>query len=292
MKKILTIIALLSMTLIMLTACGKKTFECVFCGETITEKPHMITVSDEEIELCDSCFGALEDLKSELEETDASSKTESKTLKPVDVFQDIALEYDGRNGEAFVKIINNSTDAFVSACEFKAEPYNNLSNGDTIIVTVSYKESMSELYGCVPEKETIEITVAGLPFYVNQVSQVPADIIKEFANKYLMETEEQLVDDFIFSYQNVQYIATYLLVTKDSSYPIHNELRMYLSYDEYRNGVFYQTVYKARSYRNVSVFADGTLNLKYDQFPYTSFTDDIVEELKSFENEYVCMKVD
>ena len=161
-----------------------------------------------------------------------------------------------------------------------------------ITVTVSYKESMSELYGCVPKKETTEITVTGLPYYVDQVSQVPKNTIKEFANKYLVETEEQLVDDFIFGYQNVQYIATYLLVTKDSSYPIHNELRMYLSYDEYRNGVFYQTVYKARSYRNVSIFTDGTLNLEYDQFPYTSFTDDIAEELTSLENEYVCMKVD
>ena len=292
MKKIIFCGVFLSLVLTAFVACGKKTFACGFCGQTRTGKPHLITVIDEELELCNNCFDELENVKNELDRSEDSSQSNLKTFQSIDVFQDIVVEYEGMDGEAYLKIINKSTDPFTSTCEFTAEPYENLSNGDTITIRVSYKDSMADLYGCIPEKETITSIVEGLSCYIKDTSQLSLETIKEFADKYLIETEELLVDDFIFSYQNVQYLGTYLCVNKDSSYPVRNELKIYLSYDEYRNGVFYQTVYKSRGYRNVSISSGGVLELEYDQYPYTSFPDDIIMDLNSLEDEYIVVKVD
>ena len=292
MKKIMIYGVFLCLFLSIFTACGDKTFACEFCGQTMNAKPNLITVSDEELELCNNCFKELENAKNELEGSKESSQSHLQTFRPIDVFQDIIVEYEGKEGEAFLKIFNKSKDPFTSTCEFTAEPYENLSNGDVITIRVSYKDSMADLYGSVPAQETITTTVTGLSYYVKDASQLSLDKIKEFADKYLAETKELLTDDFIFSYQNVQYLGTYLCVNRDNSYPIRNELKLYISYDEYRNGVFYQTVYKARGYHNVSISSIGTLELEYDQYPYASFIEDIVTELDSFEDKYIVIKVD
>lgn len=292
MKKIIFCGVFLSLVLTAFVACGKKMFACGFCEETMTGKPHLMTVFNEELELCSNCFKELENIKNELDGSGDSSQNNLKTFQPIDVFQDIVVEYEGMDGEAYLKIINNSTDPFISTCEFTIEPCEKLSNGDTITIKVSYKDSMADLYGCIPEQETITVTVIGLSDYVKDASQLSLETIKEFADKYLVETEELLVDDFIFSYQNIQYLGTYLCINKDSSHLLRNELKMYISYDEYRNGVFYQTVYKSRGYRNVSISSIGVLELEYDQYPYTSFPDDIITDLNSLEDEYVVVNVD
>lgn len=48
---------------LLLSGCGKKEFDCGLCGDLVKESPHKITVLGQELEICNSCFDILKELK-------------------------------------------------------------------------------------------------------------------------------------------------------------------------------------------------------------------------------------
>jgi hypothetical protein len=59
MKKAIKAIALVTVLLLALTACGKETFSCGWCGRTVTETPHNMSIAGENMKICSDCYNDL-----------------------------------------------------------------------------------------------------------------------------------------------------------------------------------------------------------------------------------------
>jgi ABC-type glycerol-3-phosphate transport system substrate-binding protein len=61
MKKFVKMVALLTVMLLALSACGQETFTCEWCGKTVTGTSHKMSVLGESLKLCDDCYADLKD---------------------------------------------------------------------------------------------------------------------------------------------------------------------------------------------------------------------------------------
>ncbi len=50
---------IISLLLLALTACGKETFSCGWCGDTVTETPNTLEIGGESTKICDRCYDEL-----------------------------------------------------------------------------------------------------------------------------------------------------------------------------------------------------------------------------------------
>ena len=57
-KRTLNFIVVIVM-LLMLCACGSKTFRCAVCMKQVNEVPKQITVLGQDVEVCKSCYAQL-----------------------------------------------------------------------------------------------------------------------------------------------------------------------------------------------------------------------------------------
>lgn len=57
-KRLISLIAIFMLAL-MLCACGSKTFRCAVCMKQVNEVPKQITVLEQDVEVCKSCYGQL-----------------------------------------------------------------------------------------------------------------------------------------------------------------------------------------------------------------------------------------
>ena len=62
-KRLMACVLLVVMLLMLLTACGKKTFSCDLCGRTVTEKPHNVEILGEKAQICADCYKDYKELK-------------------------------------------------------------------------------------------------------------------------------------------------------------------------------------------------------------------------------------
>jgi len=62
-KRLMACVLLAVMLLMLLTACGKKTFTCANCGRTVKEKPHNVEIFGEKAQLCGDCYKGYKELK-------------------------------------------------------------------------------------------------------------------------------------------------------------------------------------------------------------------------------------
>ncbi|MEG1066431.1 MAG: hypothetical protein RSD85_02650 [Erysipelotrichaceae bacterium] len=125
------------------------------------------------------------------------------TMKEVDLTGNIELEYEGNNGEGYVIHSSNLdkhikydyTDKelrkFIRTITFDILPDDELSNGDKIIVTAEYDESLAKKYNIKPINEEREIEVKGLHILYSSVKEIPDKVIAE-ADKVAKKEAEKI----------------------------------------------------------------------------------------------------
>ncbi|MBR2861224.1 MAG: hypothetical protein IKB86_05240 [Clostridia bacterium] len=120
-------------------------------------------------------------------------------IKNIDAFRDIEVVFEGIDGEGKLRIVNNSTDPFVSEIDFaidseKSTNSNNfLSNGDKVVVIAKYDENLAYTYCCIPEQNEKSFTVSSLAKpveaeditieFINQLKQVSYEILEAYEQK-------------------------------------------------------------------------------------------------------------
>ncbi|MDO5411025.1 MAG: hypothetical protein Q4F21_11350 [Lachnospiraceae bacterium] len=66
LKKMVTLILTLAFIATLLCSCGKETYTCGYCMQSVTQKPHYAKMLGQEIKLCDPCYEAIKDLQTEI----------------------------------------------------------------------------------------------------------------------------------------------------------------------------------------------------------------------------------
>ena len=190
-----------------------------------------------------------------------------------DAFKDIVIEYQGCEPFATAQVVNNSQDDFLKGLVYNVENGSDLSEGDTITVTVSgryfYDDDFAtycvENYGKVPLAETKEYKVQGLNRYVSSINQIP----EEFLSKMKAEVEDGLRaeaardwEEYV-ALENITYLGSYVLNPKTSNKRNSNQIYLVYKIDVHENYPEYDmdnhvSFYYFGTYNNVMLLADGT----------------------------------
>lgn len=211
-------------------------------------------------------------------------------VETVDIFANIEILFSGINGKGNVDIEKTSNDAIINDCYFHCEPEYSLSNGDKVTISITNADEIAETHNVIPKETEKEYEVSGLSSYITDASQIPMDIIKNFADKFLAEEKAEHDEK---EYRNFKYCATYLYTSKSTSYDA-NIIDIYISYDEYStsSGEFIKTIYTPLRFRKVTISDEGNLNIEYEDGTNSTFTTDLEKSVSKLQEEYNITKLD
>lgn len=214
-------------------------------------------------------------------------------LSKVDIFEDIELTFEGVSGDARA-IIEKSDNSDVAAdCSFSVDPMYNLSNGDIVTIQIKNIDELAEHHNILPMISSKEYTVSGLNSYVSSVDEIPQALIQSLAERFAQEEKADLQENAVFSYSDVKYYGTYLLMVKEDAWlSHHNELQIFISYDEYMNGEFWRTIYLPLVFENVLKTPDGIISLEYEDGNTSIFTTDIDGYIEEIKDKYEVMSIE
>lgn len=138
----------------------------------------------------------------------------------VDVTKHIILQYSGENGSASLRVrseeisVNQRLQDFYDSLRFTATPSEDLSNGDTVTITVEYDHELAQQYHLEPINVVRTITVEGLPDRYENAAAIPQELLSSLsahADAYLEKHLSAILEnDFTDFYQAQE-------VTLDSS---------------------------------------------------------------------------
>lgn len=276
-----------------------QTRECDICGEL--GKCEERSLWGESFLVCEDCLddfaGESKALSSDLLDFEADNEDAEKA-KEIDVFKDIELSFSGiaPKADVNINITSNSENLdILQSCYYNlaVEPMSNLKNGDKVVVTIKKPERLLDSFNIVPIELSKEYIVDGLESYVDSADQIPKEIIKEFAKQYIEDTQSELEDEDMWSYSEVKYYGTYLLLVKDGAWINHtNELRIFLYYDRYVNGEYHSTVYEPLIFNDIVAKKDGSVELDYADGYKSIFMTDITSHDENKEDDYEIVRID
>ena len=116
----------------------------------------------------------------------------------VDVTKHIILQYSGENGSASLRVrseeisVNQRLQDFYDSLRFTATPSEDLSNGDTVTITVEYDHELAQQYHLEPINVVRTITVEGLPDRYENAAAIPQELLSSLsahADAYLELTD-------------------------------------------------------------------------------------------------------
>ncbi len=158
---------------------------------------------------------------------DGSFKVSDLTeLAKFDAFADLTVSFEGiaPNGNVNFTYAGKELDAY----DFSADKYNELSNGDTVTISINeYEiERCAEQYGKVPEALEKEYTVEGLKSYVSKISDIDDNALSEMKSQaedvFNAHAAKSFGEDE--KLRSLTYIGDYLLTNKGNSYGNYNYL--------------------------------------------------------------------
>ncbi len=202
-----------------------------------------------------------------------------KLLQTLDPFADIEVVFSGIAPNGYAEIKNNSSDSYVKNMSFYLSNNQNLSNGDTVVVTLGEDvDYYIDNYGILLTTTEKEYTVAGLGKYVSSLSEIPEDTL----NKMKKEAEDAFYAHIANYWAQPEgltghtYVGCYFLSPKDGidDYTLgYNTI--YLVYkttatlsfpeeDVYHDSEYYHCT----SFNNIMLLEDGTCTLDYSDYEY------------------------
>ncbi|MBQ7969080.1 MAG: hypothetical protein IJ292_04590 [Clostridia bacterium] len=215
-------------------------------------------------------------------------------VETIDVFKEIEVSFEGVSGKGRPILKYNSESDFLAACKIQGYEKYSLENGEKITLTITNAEELAKTYGKIPATVSHEYEVSGLDSYVSKVEQLPKDVIRSFAEKFMQEEQEDNdneIDD-MFSYSTVKYYSTYFMIPKEGALRASkNELHIIVYCDEYLRGDYFRTDYIPLVFKDIIHNADGTVILEYDSGSSTTFTTDINLHLDDLKEKYIIEEI-
>lgn len=169
---------------------------------------------------------AKKDFGVKLKYSDADFKVADLTeIKMVDPFEKVSIEYTGVSPKGTADIKIESDEDYLADIRFNIDPYENLSNGDTVKVNfnsyygTSMEEYLAENYGIGFSQMEKEYTVENLGSYINKLADIPDETMEALKK----QTEEQfrayVAKDWVEKekLENMTYLGSYLLIPKASA---------------------------------------------------------------------------
>jgi|GEM_PF-5988287 len=102
-----------------------------------------------------------------------------KTLEKVDLFAEIAIEYEGVAPKARASVRNASSNAFLKNVSYSLDNNNNLANGDSIKVVANVNIDRAESQGVTFEISEKEFIVLGIDEYVSEYSHIDEETLEK-----------------------------------------------------------------------------------------------------------------
>ena len=116
---------------------------------------------------------------------------EAIKISQEELFKDIVVEFTGIAPEAEVQIRNTSKDKVISNIEFSVDKAYNLDKGDSVVVTATVPENLSE-QGYVFENISKEYKVEAVDSYVKNFNEMPEEGLKKIMKQASDMIEAQL----------------------------------------------------------------------------------------------------
>lgn len=196
----------------------------------------------------------------------------------MDVFEKVAISFTGVSGDGEVQLSLPSEDLFLKACRFSISPQYYLSTGDIVTVSVQNVDELAEEYGILVSGTSKAYTVAGLYEYLSDPALLSKEEIKAFANRFLSEEANQ-TEDWGFTFSEPVYYGSYFCTAKhDGIFIDNNVLKIFITYNVYLNGEFYETTYKSMDFVDILVSPEGRVDISYEM----GYPGDSVSDMESF----------
>lgn len=181
------------------------------------------------------------------------SVSDLQQAETFDLFSQLEVEFTGTAPEGRASLTYTGTELRSDA--FRCDKSRDLSNGDTITVSISDSnvELLAEQLGKVPESLEKQYTVQGLNSYVRKASEIDetalAEMQKQASDEYISHAAQWKEDKKL---ENLSYLGNYLLTSKDGA------------------GNYLYLVYKA-SIRNYYADSQQTYDQVNEVYWYTRF---------------------
>lgn len=162
MRKIITLLTAVAMIGAITTGCGKKEDSGTLSDEQVSAAVSNAVDWGYTPEEAEEIISELEKSGDLDEVTSAASDKSGSDLRELDVFENIALDYDGFTPLISVSVNTDNMKQFVKDnVVFKVSPDSELSNGDIVTITAMYSTSVMEENGYTVAGDVIEMTVEG-----------------------------------------------------------------------------------------------------------------------------------
>ena len=192
-------------------------------------------------------------------------------IETFDAFKNLELTYDGKAPDGEVYLSGGE-----EWLNYTASPSDHLSNGDKIVVTVSYsnvypEEDYINKFKRVPESYTKEYVVEGLSGYVTKISEIN-DSTYASIDRTVQSIIQKNIDDntTIANKDAIKEVAkegVYLLTTSDfNNYSwFYNKLVVVYKVS-YKTATADKSYYYYVIFHNLDLTADGTISLDLNNY--------------------------
>lgn len=198
------------------------------------------------------------------------SVSDLKEVKEIDPFKDLEVTFSGTSPYASVYWEITSEDEIYDYISFDASKDDNLTDGETITITLDTYDSeeyfLSE-YGCKFSQTSKEYTCENVDCYVMNAEDITEDLLetmKKQTKATIADYKSSVRSDVTIS--NVEYAGYYFLVLKDTEDNYWETInKCYVIYSatvKSKGKEFKQsTVYFPVEYSELTTYADGTSNV-------------------------------
>lgn len=217
-------------------------------------------------ELAEEMFGCR--LKYKDIEYTVEDLEEVETFNP---FENIKLVYSGVAPMGSVRVENQSDDEMIRNLDLSVTPCENLSNGDTITISIDADNTdyLAETYGRVPSVTEQEYVVDGLGSYVTSLAELPAETLDQMKSQSedVIRAEAARSWDEHVSIDDMAYLGSYLLTAKSQEVSgAHNKIYMVYKIraaEDYPEQEIYQGMryYYYVSFHELVLFPDNTCSV-------------------------------
>ena len=192
-------------------------------------------------------------------------------LEPIgvfDPFEGLQVSFTGTAPYGQVNLSSNRSSE--GNLTFNIDKVSNLSNGDEVTISVEYDEQyMAESYHAIPERDSMTVTVEGLPYYLQSASEVDDDMLEKMKS----QTEDVILSMAAgwkgASLNGMEYMGNYFLKPKDAMPGIGNELTIVYRIDataSFKNESSDVSFYYAVQFHDIMELADGTQSVDLSRY--------------------------
>ena len=148
-----------------------------------------------------------------------------KDVKLFDAFQNLDIKFTGISPDGSVEWKGTGDMDGSKGYYFTVEPAMDLKNGDKVKIKIEPKnpEALIQKYGMAPKEMEKEITVEGLPSYVDKAEDVSESLLQDMQKELTDKIQSQIANqgDQV-SFVGAEYLGYYFLNAKSKSAFEHN----------------------------------------------------------------------